>query len=161
MIRIADFEANKRAGAVPMNETAFTVLCGLQARTGAGEHVFSVNGKPPKDFKKSFATAKRLSGIDPAFRWHDLRHDFAAHLRLKKVDLPTISHLLHHSDIRTTMRYAGVKNDELAAAVKLLDKPLPSSCQIEAAKRNKGRQAKTRASAANSLKPKRKGQREA
>ena len=53
-----------------------------------------------------FEKAKELAGIDPAFRWHDLRHTGASWLAQEGVDLLTIKELLGHKDISSTQRYA-------------------------------------------------------
>lgn len=37
------------------------------------------NGDPWTEFKRRWTTAKRAAGIDPAFRFHDLRHTWASH----------------------------------------------------------------------------------
>ena len=57
------------------------------------------------------------------FRLHSLRHTFATNLVSAGVDIYTVSRLLGHSDIRTSMIYAKVNVDLLQKAVRLLSSP--------------------------------------
>ncbi|TAK57300.1 MAG: hypothetical protein EPO24_10075 [Bacteroidetes bacterium] len=52
---------------------------------------------------------------------HSLRHTFATRLIANKMDLYTVSLLLGHSDIRTSMIYAKPDMDVLSNAVKLIE----------------------------------------
>ena len=57
------------------------------------------------DFKKGFATVKKLVGVD----WitpHILRHTFASQFASADVSLFKIQKWLGHKDPKTTMRYA-------------------------------------------------------
>lgn len=47
----------------------------------------------------------------------DLRHTFGSYLRMKGADLDIIRKLMGHTDIKTTLIYAKVKDDTLKAAV--------------------------------------------
>jgi integrase len=68
-------------------------------------------GKPIRDIKRSFQTAKRLSGAPPALRFHDLRHTFASWLLAETGNLKLVKDALGHSQITTTMRYAHLGDD--------------------------------------------------
>ncbi len=68
------------------------------------------------DIKKSFVTARKLAGIKN-FRFHDLRHTFAAWLVTNNVPLIEVRDLLGHSTIRMTERYAHLAPENLRAAV--------------------------------------------
>lgn len=59
----------------------------------------------------------KLSG----FKLHSLRHTFATRLIDHGVDVLTVSKILGHSDIRTTMIYAKVRVETMKNAVKLLE----------------------------------------
>lgn len=49
--------------------------------------------------------------------WHDMRHTYASHLAMSGVDIPTISQLLGHADIKTTMIYAHLTESHKRDAV--------------------------------------------
>lgn len=51
------------------------------------------------------------------FRFHDLRHTFATRLLRQTGNLKLVSRLLGHASIETTMRYAHVIDEDLAAAM--------------------------------------------
>lgn len=67
-------------------------------------------------FKKACRKAK-LENVT----LHTLRHTFASHLVMAGVDLATVSKLLGHKDISTTMIYSHLSPDHLSQAVKRLD----------------------------------------
>ncbi len=50
-------------------------------------------------------------------RPHDLRHTFASQLVMAGVDLVTVSKLLGHTSIQTTMIYAHLNKEHLVEAV--------------------------------------------
>jgi len=52
---------------------------------------------------------------------HVLRHTFASHLVMAGVDLATVSKLLGHKDISTTIMYAHLSQDHLRSAVERLE----------------------------------------
>lgn len=52
--------------------------------------------------------------------WHSLRHTFASQLVMAGVDIVTVSKLLGHSSIATTMIYAHLTKDHEKAAIKKL-----------------------------------------
>jgi integrase len=60
---------------------------------------------------------KKKSGLT----FHDTRHTFASHLVMNGADLVTVSSLLGHADISTTMRYAHLSQEHRKAAVNLLN----------------------------------------
>lgn len=58
------------------------------------------------------------AGIDSKdLHLHDLRHSFATDLRRAKVQLEVVAKALGHADVKSTMRYAHVGDDEVADAV--------------------------------------------
>lgn len=74
-----------------------------------------------RDFRKSFASALKKAGIDPDFRFHDLRHTFASHLVMSGVDITTVSKLLGHTTVTMTLRYAHLAPAHLVSGVQKLD----------------------------------------
>jgi len=61
--------------------------------------------------RRAFNRAKEQAGIDPNFRWHDLRHTGASWLAMAGVDMRVIQELLGHKSIQTTQRYAHLSPD--------------------------------------------------
>jgi integrase len=52
-------------------------------------------------YRKSLTAA----GLDPAFRFHDLRHTFGTRMARAGEPVTTIQAWLGHSDLKTTQRY--------------------------------------------------------
>lgn len=105
---------------VPINEAAIHILRDLPRRS---RWVFTT--KTGKQVRQqgtwtAFKLACRKVGIEDA-TLHTLRHTFASHLVMAGVDLATISKLLGHKDISTTMIYSHLSPDHLRQAVKRLE----------------------------------------
>ena len=109
---------------IPINDTLRSVLQGLTRRLDV-PYVFldPVTGKPYKDVKRSFKTAKRRAGIRD-FKFHDTRHTFASHLVMGGVDITTVSKLLGHKSLTMTLRYAHLAPSHLVKAVEILDRQI-------------------------------------
>jgi len=73
----------------------------------------------PEQLSMKFIRACRAAGVED-FSFHDLRHTYASHLRMKGADLDDIRRLLGHSDLRMTIRYAHLGQDHLDAAASRL-----------------------------------------
>lgn len=103
---------NGRMRTVPLNTTALQVLDqlddGLFTRMNQ-EHV-----------SRKFAHYVRKAGLKD-FKLHSLRHSFATNLVSAGIDIYTVSRLLGHSDIRTSMIYAKSRMETLREAVRKLD----------------------------------------
>jgi integrase len=54
------------------------------------------------------------------FRFHDFRHDFGTKLLRESGNLKLVQKALNHRDIKSTLRYAHVLDEDVAAAVERL-----------------------------------------
>lgn len=121
-IRIINAKSTAGDRIIPMNATVHALLSDLAKKVNT-PLVFSSNRKPGEkllDLKKGFKKAVQLSGI-AHFRWHDMRHTFATRLVRAGVDIISVQHLLGHSKITMTARYAHSLADAKIAAVSTLD----------------------------------------
>jgi len=104
---------------IPMNKPVQETLRSLPNRsnwvftTSTGNHVRQQGTWTA--FKKACQRAK-LENVT----LHTLRHTFASHLVMAGVDLATVSKLLDHKDISTTMIYSHLSPDHLRQAVEKL-----------------------------------------
>lgn len=72
--------------------------------------------------RRVLSTALSQSGITD-FHIHDLRHDFASKLLRSSRNLALVQKALGHSDIKSTVRYAHVLDDEVAEAMDAMAVP--------------------------------------
>jgi integrase len=122
LITIYNGKTNESDRPIPMNAVVYELLFKLWQQR-KGEFVFPSprkKGERFRDPKVGFMKAVRLAKI-PHIRFHDLRHTFATRLVHAGVDIVTIQHLLGHSDIKMTSRYAHPLADVKVEAVKRLD----------------------------------------
>jgi integrase len=121
-IRIINAKSSAGTRIIPMNTTVHTLLSDL-VKKASSPLVFPSNrklGEKLLDLKKGFKKAVQLAGI-PHFRFHDTRHTFATRLVRVGVDIVSVQHLLGHSKITMTARYAHSLADAKMAAVIKLD----------------------------------------
>jgi len=105
---------------IPMNKEAFGVLDEWKKQRGDSRYVFpGQDGGRFEDVKSSWLKLLERAQIE-AFRWHDMRHDFASRLVMAGVPLNTVRDLLGHADIKMTLRYAHLAPGTKAAAVELI-----------------------------------------
>ena len=121
-IRVINAKSDAGDRIIPMNEMVHALLSEL-AQRATSPLIFPSNrklGGKFLDLKKGFHKAVELAGI-PHIRFHDLRHTFATRLVRAGVDIVTVQHLLGHSKITMTARYAHALADVKIAAVSKLD----------------------------------------
>jgi integrase len=95
-----------RSRQVPMTEEVRAVLSRLAFGREEQDRLFrNKRGEPYEQPRWAFCQALHKAGIKN-FRFHDLRHSFASDLVQAGVDIFTVSKLLGHSNVRTTMIYA-------------------------------------------------------
>jgi integrase len=122
-----DFDINRRiwrisisksgkARHVPISDGAMTVLSSLPKNGNTG-YAFA-NPKTSKPFVSVFVawnTARKSAGLSDV-RMHDLRHSFASLLINSGRTLYEVQHILGHTQVKTTQRYAHLSQDTLLAA---------------------------------------------
>jgi integrase len=101
-----------RSRVVPMNERVKEILKEVMP------DLFSKINK--ETVTQKFAEYLKRTGL-VGFKLHSLRHTFASRLVEHGVDLYTVSKLLGHSDLKTSMVYAKVSSVTLRNAVGKLD----------------------------------------
>ncbi|MBX9823530.1 MAG: site-specific integrase [Xanthobacteraceae bacterium] len=66
--------------------------------------------------KTEWKRTRKRAGVQ-GFRFHDYRHDVGTKLLRETGNLKLVQRALNHSNIKTTLRYAHVLDDEIAAAM--------------------------------------------
>lgn len=108
---------------IPLNQTAMTALKAWRQQSASKHLVFpGQDGARLDNVRKAWAGVLADAHI-VAFRWHDLRHDFASKLVMAGVALNTVRELLGHVDLNTTLRYAHLSPGHRAEAVEKLQAP--------------------------------------
>ena len=105
---------------IDINDNSFEFL--KKYKHQKSEYVFCTKDARPllNNLNRRFRnTAKRARLNDISI--HNLRHTFASHLVMAGVPLATVSKLLGHADIKTTMIYAHLSPDHLKEAVNKLN----------------------------------------
>ena len=103
-----------------MSDSAVELLKKIERQDDAVS-VFN-NPKTKKPFVSifySWDTARKKAGM-PDLRIHDLRHSFASFLINAGRSLYEVGHLLGHTQIKTTMRYAHLSDQTLRDAVNVV-----------------------------------------
>ena len=75
----------------------------------------SKSGKPYMSVFYAWDTARKSVGLSDV-RMHDLRHSFASLLINSGRTLYEVQHILGHTQVKTTQRYAHLSQDTLLAA---------------------------------------------
>lgn len=123
---------NGKTRTVFVNDLALQVLAamGIAERKRKKDRGVLFPGVTPEQLSMRFIRACRAAGVED-FSFHDLRHTYASHLRMKGADLDDIRRLLGHSDLRMTIRYAHLGAEQLEAAASRLDGVLTLPAKTE------------------------------
>ena len=110
--------ADSKTGArkVPLNSQARSIL--ERQPRGGSPFVFPSPLDPsrPRSYTLSlWHRVRRQANIEDV-RLHDLRHTHASHAVMNGVPVPVVSCLLGHSNVRMTLRYAHLGDQEIEAA---------------------------------------------
>ena len=104
---------------VPLSEEALRILrsldSGLESPWVFPSHLDNLQLKNPRAASNHFARILRKGGIKGT--WHTLRHTGATRRLLAGVDLVTVSRILGHRKIQTTMRYLHLVKDHMQDAI--------------------------------------------
>lgn len=113
---------SKKSSSVPLNLKCLQVLTERELNK-TSEYVFTYHNKPiqPDFCSHQFKKYVRKARLNDSFNFHSLRHSFASHLVQLNVSIQRVQQLLRHSNISTTLIYAHLRNDDLAASVNLLN----------------------------------------
>lgn len=88
----------------------------------------------PEGAKTQWRRLRKRSGVKN-FRFHDIRHDVGTKILRRTGNLKLVQKVLNHSNIKTTVKYAHVHDDEVAAALTAFQTPttLPTTEEKETA----------------------------
>jgi integrase len=105
-----------RARHVPLSDGALTLLATMPRKSDC-EWAFAnpETGKPYVSIFYAWNTARKSIGLSDV-RMHDLRHSFASLLINSGRTLYEVQHILGHTQVKTTQRYAHLSQDTLLAA---------------------------------------------
>ena len=99
---------------VPLDDVAFGIIKDLSASKN-GKHVFHTKSGGMlnrNDTDRTLKTMLDRAGIEQTPTLHDLRHTYASELIRNGVDMKTVSVVLGHKDIATTMNIYVHKSDD-------------------------------------------------
>lgn len=107
---------NGQSRIIYLNDTSLSIFRSLRIKSGlpCNEYIFPnpITGKPYQCIFYSWNLARRQAMLKE-LRIHDLRHSFASALVNQGVPIYDIQHLLGHSSIKTTQRYAHLETKRL------------------------------------------------
>lgn len=115
---------------IPLTDKAYTYFKLQKEYRYYGEEFYVFNVKDnttPRPFgdsnlRRAFANIQKKAGIEKK-GLHSLRHTFATNmLYVAKENLVTVSRLLGHTDVSTTLRYVSTTVDEYFDAIRNLEK---------------------------------------
>ena len=104
---------SKKARTIPIHPTLWGILKNFKQKGG---RCFDVANQ-----RRVFSRIIREARLGDDIGWHTLRHSFASALVMHGIDIVTVSKLLGHSSIATTMIYSHLTKDHEKAAISHLD----------------------------------------
>jgi integrase len=108
-----------KARIIPLNKAALDLIT-KQPRKN--DYVFDIPNRHQQDlFRRTVGQIKKRTGIN--FHFHLLRHYFATSLIEKGIDLITVSAILGHSKLTTSLIYSHTDKNRMKNAVQLLENP--------------------------------------
>ncbi len=107
---------NHKDREIPLSAELSRLFRELRSTTGTGL-VFNI-----KEIRKSFRAAVKAAKIKRPVRTHDLRHTAASRMIAAGVDVVTVSEILGHSDLKTTLRYCHSSTKTKREAVEKLSR---------------------------------------
>jgi integrase len=125
--RWEDFDLGRRAWRIPISKSGKArhvplsdgalALLATMPRTMECKWAFAnpETGKPYVSIFYAWNTARKIVGLSDV-RMHDLRHSFASLLINSGRTLYEVQHILGHTQVKTTQRYAHLSQDTLLAA---------------------------------------------
>ena len=107
---------------IQLSKVAMHLLARRRKADISSEYIFPnpSTGLPYRCIHHSWKKAREVAEL-PQLRIHDLRHSFASALVNSGATLYDVQHLLGHSSIKTTQRYAHLSRDRLQRTVSLID----------------------------------------
>lgn len=115
---------SKKVRQIPMNDTVHQLLISIRPTEKQNrKYVFGKTASmhyTSDFFSKKYKEAFKKTGIKTDYCFHSLRHGFASRLAQLGVPIITISKLLGHSSISTTMIYSQVNLDDLRQGIEKL-----------------------------------------
>ena len=117
--KVLDTPKNGRTRHIPLDTD---VLALLHRRKQPSGYVFLDNGRPFYSMRLNnlLAGVCQKAGLRRV-TWHVLRHTFATNVAMRGVPLQIVQHLLGHSSVKTTERYAHVAPSMMRVAIDLLN----------------------------------------
>lgn len=114
------FTKTGRPRTVPMSDGVMSILDTVPRIAGSG-YVFPnpATAKPYATVHDAWHTVRKRAGLEDV-RMHDLRHSFASILINSGRSLYEVQHLLGHTQVKTTERYAHLQQDTLMKAANVV-----------------------------------------
>ena len=114
MLVLEDAKTGPRT--VPLNSQARRILD--RQKRGASAYVFPSPldpSRPRNPDLRLWYRVRREAGIEDV-RLHDLRHTHASQAAMNGIPIPVVAHLLGHSNVRMTLRYAHLGDRDIEQA---------------------------------------------